>query len=250
VGRRDPVHREIFAKDVTACGGEGKDLTIRMLYLPALLVAAVLLACAAALLALSEKAEATFPGKNGKIAYESNGVIYTINPNGSGKAKVTRGYQPAYSPDGKRIAYESNGVIYTTKVGGGGKRKVTNNNTNYTSDYNPSYSPSGEKIAYEEEHSSADTEICTIKVGGGGKFQVTHNDTGDFNPDYSPNGNRLVYEGFEGRIGYNPSDEASTNIYTIKVGGEGSSTSPKAAKTPSYQTPLLPTHPTGRRSPM
>jgi hypothetical protein len=60
-------------------------------YLPALIVAGVLLACAAALLALSEKAEATFPGKNGKIAYVGGGVIYTNNPGGGGTAKVTNG---------------------------------------------------------------------------------------------------------------------------------------------------------------
>jgi Tol biopolymer transport system component len=81
----------------------------RKLYLPALIVAAVLLACAVVVLALSEKAEATFPGKNGRIAYESNGVIYTINSDGSGKAKVTGtstvGYSADYSPDGKKITY-------------------------------------------------------------------------------------------------------------------------------------------------
>src|SRR5215218_3873514 len=77
--------REIIAKDVKTRGGEGKDLSIRTLYLPALIVAGVLLACAAALLALSEKkAQAAFPGKNGRIAYEFYGGgtdrgIYTIN---------------------------------------------------------------------------------------------------------------------------------------------------------------------------
>src|SRR5215213_3717442 len=100
--------REILAMDVKAGGGKGRDLMRRMFYIPALIVAAVLLACVATLLALSEKAEATFPGKNGRIAYESNGVIYTINPDGSGKTKVTgtstAGYSVDYSPNGKRIA--------------------------------------------------------------------------------------------------------------------------------------------------
>ena len=56
----------------------------RTLYLPALIVVAVLMACVAALLAVSEKAEATFAGKNGKIAYENNRVIYTVKPDGGG----------------------------------------------------------------------------------------------------------------------------------------------------------------------
>src|SRR5215210_7975782 len=65
----------------------------RTLYLPLLLAAAVLaVACAAAvatLLAVSKEAEATFPGKNGRIAYQDSFVIYTINPDGSAKRRVT-----------------------------------------------------------------------------------------------------------------------------------------------------------------
>jgi hypothetical protein len=64
---------------------KGRSMTgRRTLYLPALIVASVLMACAAAVLAVSKEAEATFPGKNGKIAYENNRVIYTVKPDGGG----------------------------------------------------------------------------------------------------------------------------------------------------------------------
>ena len=68
------------------------------------------MACAAALLAVSEKAEATFPGNNGRIAYSAfdgrvDEKIYTIKPGGGGKTKITKGYQPSFLPHGKRIAY-------------------------------------------------------------------------------------------------------------------------------------------------
>jgi hypothetical protein len=73
----------------------------RTLYLPALIVMAVLMACAA-LLAVSEKAEATFPGNNGRIAYTVNNGndsdIYTIKPDGGGKFKVTDTATDDYSP--------------------------------------------------------------------------------------------------------------------------------------------------------
>src|SRR5215207_8412588 len=99
------------------------------LYLPAMIAAAVTVACAVALSAVSEKAEATFPGKNGRIAYS--------------------GY------DGND--YE----IYTIDSRGGAKRKVTDNNRD---DYSPSYSPSGRRIAYVKFDGN-DTEIYTKRVG-------------------------------------------------------------------------------------
>jgi hypothetical protein len=43
----------------------------RTLYLPVMIAAAVLEACAVALLAVSEKADSAFTGKNGRIAFDS-----------------------------------------------------------------------------------------------------------------------------------------------------------------------------------
>jgi hypothetical protein len=106
--------REISGKHVKARGGEGRDLTRRTLFLPALIVAAVLMACAVVVLVVSEKAEATFPGENGRIAYTDwdegkDYEIYTINPNGSGKRQLTHNntddIDPSYSPDAKKIVY-------------------------------------------------------------------------------------------------------------------------------------------------
>ena len=252
VGRRKPLLRVILAEDVKSSGGEGKDLTIRMLYLPAVLLAAVLLACAAALLALSEKAEATFPGKNGKIAYVGGG-IYTINPGGVGNAKVANGETPAYAPNGKRIAYSSwdghDSEIYTIRVGGGGKTQVTHN---ITEDFYPAYSPDGKKIAYAGSGRN-DSEIYTINVGGGDRFKVTNNGTYDFHPSFSPDGKKIAYDGNDGEIytintdgtgkfnvtndnkdDYNPIyapkgkkiayvsyDDPDSEIYTINAGGGG-----------------------------
>jgi TolB protein len=200
--------REIIAKDVNARGGRGRDLTRRMLYVPALMVAAVVVACALmVVLALSEKAEATFPGKNGRIAYNSYGVIYTVNPDGSDKNKVTNtrvsGDPIDYSPDGKRITYMSyegfndgsptgpqkDAEIYTINVDGSGKTNVTNNKRY---DVASSYSPDGKRIAYTHWDGN-DLEIYTINTDGTGVFRVTNNRTMEYDPSYSPDGKRLVF---------------------------------------------------------
>ena len=110
----------------------------RTFYVAVMIAAAVLMACAAALLALSEKAEATFPVKNGRIAYSAfdfdrgpDDTIYTIKPGGGAKTKLTRGYQPSYSPNGKKIAYTlfggADSEIYTIKVGGDAKTQLIPN---------------------------------------------------------------------------------------------------------------------------
>jgi Tol biopolymer transport system component len=106
--------------------------TRQALYLPVIIAAAVLLVCAVALLAGSQKAEATFRGQNGKIAYASydgqDYEIYTINAGGGDKLQVTNNdknnLSPSYSPSGEKLAYvginRGDWDIYTTKVGGGG----------------------------------------------------------------------------------------------------------------------------------
>ena len=151
----------------------------RMLYLPVMIAVAVAVACAVALSTVSEKAEATFPGKNGRIAYAGwnrgeDYKIYTINPDGSGK------------------------------------RQLTNNSTD---DFNPDYSPDGKKIVYAgKDGPKGDFEIYTINARGGDKFQVTHNDVDEEDPAYSPSGKRIAYTDLT-------INEPGPNIHTIKAGG-------------------------------
>ena len=94
------------------------------------------------MIVVSEKAEATFPGKNGRIVYAGwnrgeDFEIYTINPDGSGKRQLTDNntddLDPAYSPDGKKIVYAGQDgpkgdlEIYTIGARGGDKFQLTNN---------------------------------------------------------------------------------------------------------------------------
>jgi len=179
-----------------------------------------------------QPAEATFPGKNGKIAYVSSDghvqEIYTIDPRGGNRVQVThnntRDSVPSVSPSGKRIAYSGRQgkqwVIYTIKATGGKRVKVTKGDT-------PFYSPDGKRIAYSARHGK-DFDIFTINVGGGGRLNVTNDrgrvrtmkipggntlllTPGDYYPTYSPDGKRIA---FMGGTGFE-----SAALFTVNVGG-------------------------------
>ena len=207
----------------------------RTLHLPALLgtlAAAVVMVCAVALLAVSGEAEAASPSKNGRIAYNNYGVIYTIHPDGSGKTKVTdtrvSGDPIDYSPDGKKITYMSyegfndgspsgpqkDAEIYTINVGGGAKTNVTNNNRY---DVASSYSPDGKRIAYTH-WDGHDDEIYTINTDGTGVFRVTDNRTNEYDPSYSTDGKTIVFSGDVRKLF--PPRTYTVEIYTIGVHGE------------------------------
>ena len=87
---------------------ENTHTTRRTLSMPALILAAVSVACAAALVAVSERADAAFPGKKGTMAYTdtSNGAIYSLlEPGGGASTEVAGAHQPSFSPDGNRFAH-------------------------------------------------------------------------------------------------------------------------------------------------
>jgi Tol biopolymer transport system component len=115
----------------------------RTLYLPVMVAAAV--ACAVAILAISQKSEAAFPGKNGRIAFEgyrdtgtggSSAEIITVSPDGTGMKQLTSASgsgNPTFSPDGEKIAYAASygaGTrgIYVMNRYGNAKKALTNSN--------------------------------------------------------------------------------------------------------------------------
>jgi hypothetical protein len=95
---------------------EGSGMATRTLYLPVMVAAAVLVACVVALLAVSEQTEATFPGKNGKIAFmsfrhgniESTYSLYTMNPNGQALERLTNNHAADFDPDWQPLSPPDN----------------------------------------------------------------------------------------------------------------------------------------------
>ena len=97
------------------------------------------------LLVAAPAAAGTFPGKNGKIAYEYLDTIYTITPGDTeGEQLVTHpdgGGEPSWSPRGDRLAFVSKRGgerdIYVIDADGTDERRLTSNDA--IEEVNPSW---------------------------------------------------------------------------------------------------------------
>src|SRR5215213_5652536 len=138
-------------------------------------------------------AEATVPGKNGKIAFQSDSggsyEIYTMNAGGKKIAKLTTNpaedEDPAFSPDGKKIAFTSDrrgdNDIYKMNVRGTRLVRLT---TNPADDQDPAFSPDGKKIAFESDR-DGDSDIYKENVRGTDLIQLTADPATTFGADWA-----------------------------------------------------------------
>jgi Tol biopolymer transport system component len=194
---------------------------------PALAVALLLAAVA------SVVANATAPGKNGRIAFRryfndahSSSGIFTIDADGKNEQAVThspKGYvddQPDWSPDGSLIAFtrypttNGPGAIYTVRPDGTGLTRLSKNcpkgahETTCPDNANVAFSPDGKWVAFTEAsgHVKPDSlvgniiersTIMLVDPKSGRRRAIVHSQpyAADFNwPQFSPDGKRLVYE--------------------------------------------------------
>src|SRR5829696_710562 len=150
----------------------------------------------------AQPAEATFPGKNGKIAFQSdsggNYDIYTMNRNGEKIAKLTTNpaddEDPAFSPDGKRIAFTSDrdgdNDIYTMNAKGRRLVQLTTNTTKF--DRDPSWSPDGKTIVFRSDrHGSSDIYMMNVK--GHKVVRLTTDPAVDTDANWSLDGKKIVF---------------------------------------------------------
>jgi Tol biopolymer transport system component len=131
----------------------------------ALALGAILATLVALLAGTAREAQATFPGTNARIAFDSNrttgtGVdnptgdseIFTIKPDGTGLKQLTHNTVddsfPVFSPDGTKIAYDSEvgdfEVYLMNAADGSGQTNLTNNGSG-VDDSSPDWGGSAKK---------------------------------------------------------------------------------------------------------
>ena len=171
-----------------------------------------------------QPASATFPGVNGRIAFEHEEPagdhtqvdIYTVKPEGGGLLQLTDSannneFGPNWNAAGTRIAFWRTkapfgpGSIWVMDGDGTNKRRLTRN----VDARDPVWNPRGGRLAYTCPGNNGD--ICSLRASDGGdRRHVTSGPAGDFEPAWSPDGRHIAF------TRSTPQND-SGDIYTIDV---------------------------------
>lgn len=146
----------------------------------------------------ADQADAAFPGKNGKIAFQRSGEIYTMNPDGSDQTNLTNqgaaDQGAMWSSDGKKIAFASSKdgdlEIYVMNMDGTSKANVTKNGS--IDDF-PAWSPDGNRVAFHTNRDSGDFEVYVMNADGTGQTNWTNSAGTDSFPAWSPDGSKIAF---------------------------------------------------------
>jgi Tol biopolymer transport system component len=169
-------------------------------------------------------ARATFPGRNGTIAFAARPPgepksLRQIEPDGTGLRRlVPRGAgedrAPAWSPDGRTLAFASgrsgNLDIWTVKPHSGAA-PVNLTGTPSVDELLPTWSPAG-RIAFTSQTIGGDAvRIDVMDANGANRVSIAALDA-PVSLEWSPTGARIFYAVV---------DSGSRSIYSIRPGGSG-----------------------------
>lgn len=162
-------------------------------------------------------AQATFPGPNGRIAFECGDTardVCTIDASGVGQTNLTS--HPAddsearWSPDGSKLLFESdrtgNREIFVMDADGSDARPLTEHPA---TDAEPSWSPDGSKLLFESDR-DGNVEIYVMDVNGGPATNLTNHPMDDNEPMWSPDGTRILFHSDR---------DGSPDIFVMNVNG-------------------------------
>lgn len=157
---------------------------------------------------MTGSASASFPGRNGSIAFTGPGTGFTgacsntscikVVPPGGGVERTMYGTSGAgdatYSPDGKLLVFDRSTragccQIYTVHIDGTHLRQITTNLDNE----DPAWSPNGKQIVFSRRARSGIAQLYIANADGTNLHALTKGAIGGSQPDWSTSG--IVFEG-------------------------------------------------------
>src|SRR3954469_22241178 len=152
-----------------------------------------LLGALLALLAAAPAAQATFPGRNGRIAV-SDDTIIVLKPNGRAGHRIAepRTFAPRWSPDGRRIAFVvpegSRYVVRIANADGSDPRTVPLP----FSALDPAWSPDGRRLLVTRTTGPRDArrDVYRVDPDGSALERLVAN---ALEASWSPDGKRIAY---------------------------------------------------------
>jgi TolB protein len=165
---------------------------------------ALTILCGIAVLVAAAPASATFPGRNGRIAYPTDAGISTMKPDGSDVRPLVAhpgARDPAWSPDGKKLAFAAQGakgnwLVYVVRADGKHLRRVSRTGVHRI---RPSWSPDGKRLAVlgmappVNGRSRADVIVLGLADRSEKKVAQAAADPGFGDAEWSPDGSAIAF---------------------------------------------------------
>ena len=152
-------------------------------------------------IAFAPAAGATFPGRNGLIAFQAEteqGLqIFTVRPNGQQLHQITNvdgvASGPDWSPDARRIAFTLNDCSVAIMDADGGNLSILGEDPALCQN-DPSFTPDGSRLVYTRFDPALEVEqIWSMNVDGSDQRFITQ--AGGPDPNVSPDGRKISVKG-------------------------------------------------------
>ena len=176
---------------------------------------------------------ATYPDRNGLIAFsaatESGIQLFTVRPNGRGLHQVTHVAGDAlnvdWSPDGRQLVFgigtETTATLGIVDADGSNFRVLPQPDDTFQDQ--PSFSPDGRRIFFERfTVATNDDAIWSMNLDGSDQRRIIGPWPNGFvtDPNVSPDGRTLLFSGFDGTVvGPPPVAEPARGLFTARIDG-------------------------------
>jgi Tol biopolymer transport system component len=165
-------------------------------------------------------AGATFPGRNGLIAFQADtgdgNQIYTVRPNGHDLRQVTHlnggASTPDWSPDGAWLAISLNECTVAVIRPDGTDLREIPSQTPDGCETDPAFTPDGDHLIFERYDPATDDDaIWIMDLDGGNRRRIGTGPGGAATPEISADGQTVTFLSFD--------SEDLSAIYGVDIDG-------------------------------